>query len=110
MTTITKIVTDEDLDRYTRAVKAACDANFDRNGWTYEEMRQVITIEPGRKYARIVQTDMNGSGRSVHSFINLQNGDILKAESWKKPAKHSRGNIYQDGWEGSFGPYGANYL
>ncbi len=110
MTTITKIVTSEDLDRYTRAVKATCDANYDRAGYTLESLRQVITIEPGRKYARIVQSDSNGSSRSVHSFINLQNGDILKAESWKKPARHRRGNLYQDGWETSFGPHGANYL
>ncbi len=108
MTTITKIVTDEDLDRYVTAVKAVADKNLEDNGF-HEGLRKVITIEPGRKYARIVQSDAAG-GRFVHSFINLQNGDILKAESWKKPAKHSRGNIYQDGWEGSFGPYGANYL
>ncbi len=110
MTTIPKIVTQEDLERYTRAVKDASDANYDRMGFTAENLRQTITIEAGRKYARIVKTDANGSSSSVHSFINLQNGDILKAESWKKPARHARGNLYQEGWETSFGPYGANYL
>lgn len=47
---------------------------------------------PGRRYVRIVK-DWNGQ-QSVHSFVQIDNGDVLKAEGWKKPAKHARGNIY----------------
>lgn len=46
-----------------------------------------VDVEPGRKYARIV---LAGSQRSVHAFVDLTNGTLLKAEGWKKPAKHAR--------------------
>jgi hypothetical protein len=35
------------------------------------------------------------SRTSVYCFIDRTNGDILKAESYKKPATGARGNIYQ---------------
>jgi len=63
-----------------------------------------VTVQRGRKYARIVQ------GTSVYCFVDVRSGDILKAESWKKPAKHSRGSIFnQDALE-CCGPYGVAYL
>lgn len=52
--------------------------------------------EYGRKYARIVETRHGGSGGSVYCFIQLDNGDILKAAGWKAPAKGKRGNIWND--------------
>lgn len=51
------------------------------------------------RYVRIVETRDEGSrnpSRSVHSFIDTQTGDVLKAASWKAPAKHARGNIFAD--------------
>jgi|SRR5208337_120232 len=52
---------------------------------------------------------MSGSG--AHSFVDLSTGDVLKAASWKTPAKHARGNIYDEhnGLKG-MGPYGPAYL
>lgn len=47
---------------------------------------------PGRKNVRIVMDDY-GTGRSVHAFVNLENGDLLKAAGWKTPAKGARGNL-----------------
>lgn len=55
--------------------------------------------EAGPKYARIVSRcplkDERGRNyhQSAYCFIDLSNGDILKADGWKKPAKHPRGNI-----------------
>ena len=37
-----------------------------------------VTVDMGRKYARIVSNDGNGGQRTVHTFVNLLNGDILK--------------------------------
>jgi hypothetical protein len=38
-------------------------------------------------------------------------GDILKAASWKAPAKHARGNVFDGNWGiGSVGVYGPAYL
>ena len=62
------------------------------------------------KYARIVKTTRPGTSRSVHCFVNLENGDILKAASWKAPARHARGNIFDSDRLKAVGAYGANYL
>jgi hypothetical protein len=52
--------------------------------------------EPGNRYCRIVQCDGNGTARSVHAFYDLRNGDVYKAEGWKKPAKGVRFNLLDD--------------
>jgi hypothetical protein len=57
---------------------------------------------PGRKFVRIVMTTHtdrdtgNRRGASVHAFVDLATGDLLKAASWKVPAKGPRGNILTD--------------
>lgn len=67
-----------------------------------------FTAEPGRRYVRIVRAD---SQRSVHCFIDTTNGDVLKAAGWKAPAKHARGNLFDDaGGLRYIGPYGPAYL
>jgi hypothetical protein len=66
-----------------------------------------LTLERGRRYIRVVRAD---SQRSVFAFIDI-NGDVLKAESWKKPALHARGNIFDaSGGLAAVGPYGPAYL
>lgn len=47
---------------------------------------------PGRKVVRIVM-HTPGDSRSVHAFVDLATGDLLKAAGWKAPAKGPRGNI-----------------
>lgn len=67
-----------------------------------------LSVEEGRRYAKIVRTD---NGRSVHCFVDLTNGDILKAAGWKAPAKHARGSILDPAtYAAAVGPYGAAYL
>jgi len=77
------------------------------------------TLEPpvfyytvGRKYVRVVKRhrDMD-SGGSAHCFVDLENGDVLLPASWRSPAKHARGNIFDDSnGLGNMGPYGPAYL
>jgi hypothetical protein len=63
----------------------------------------------GHRYVRVVRTDYGS--RSVHCFVDRTNGDVLKADGWKRPAKHARGNIFdQHNGLGSMGPYGPAYL
>ncbi|WWQ13200.1 hypothetical protein MM5_177 [Morganella phage vB_Mm5] len=60
-----------------------------------------IEVEKNRSYIRIVRIDVDketgkqwGSSRSVHSFVDKM-GNILKAASWKAPAKNGiRGTVY----------------
>lgn len=63
-----------------------------------------LEIEPGRKFIKLVKK--KGEHVSVWGFVDKETGDILKAASWRAPAKHARGNInnpasYQDyAWTG----------
>lgn len=69
--------------------------------------RPVLSVdEGGKKFLRIVRTD--GSSRSVFAFIEVATGNVLKADSWKAPAKGARGNIYTA--ELGVTEYGAKYL
>lgn len=39
------------------------------------------------KFLRIVSADVGGSGRSVHAFVEIATGKLIKAAGWKAPAK-----------------------
>lgn len=62
-----------------------------------EEFNEGVRIQPGKKYIKVV------TGNSVHSFIvatdtdkKFRKGDILKAASWKAPARNqARGNLFE---------------
>lgn len=69
--------------------------------------RYVLSVECGTRYVRVVKTIAGTSQRSVYCFVDRTNGDVLKAASWKAPAKHARGNIFR---EAHITPYGAAYM
>lgn len=70
-----------------------------------------FSISIGVKNIKIIMTDKNGSGRSVHSFINIESGDVLKPASWNSPAKGKRGNIFdEDNGRKALTRYGVVYL
>jgi hypothetical protein len=53
-----------------------------------------IEFETGSKYVKVVSISGGGS-RSVHCFVEKANGNILRAASWKSPARNFiRGNVY----------------
>ncbi len=66
-----------------------------------------VEISTGKRFARIIKKD---SGTSAYGFIDLSNGDLLKAASWKAPAMHARGNIFNQDILSGCGPYGMAYL
>jgi len=71
----------------------------------------MISVKRGKKYAKIIRTRNDGGSQSVHCFVDMTNGDVLMAASWKAPAKHARGNIF-DGYDGlrNMDWHGAKYL
>lgn len=75
----------------------------------------VISTMTGGRYVRVVR-EIHNSGqvvsRSVHTFVDSTNGDILKAGGWKAPAKNGRrGSIFAaDHGASCVGYCGANYL
>ena len=56
----------------------------------------VATVSIGKRYAKIILDD-----RTVHSFVDMENGDIIKG-TWKAPIRTPgkglavRGNIFAD--------------
>ena len=69
----------------------------------------VMSYSEGRKYYKIINNE--NDRQNVWGFVSKENGDILKAASWAAPAKHARGNIFDDGLGMSnVGPYGPCYL
>jgi len=62
-----------------------------------------LTVTFGRKYAKILCNEYE-----VWGFVSLENGDLLKAESWNKPAAHSRGNVLNG--TAVYDAYGPAYL
>lgn len=60
----------------------------------YTEDKFGVEFEVGSKYVKVV-TISGGGSRSVHSFIEKDNGNIWRAASWKSPARNFvRGNVY----------------
>lgn len=66
-----------------------------------------LAAEPGRKRARIV-VRQHGI-RSAFCFVDLETGNILKAESFTTPAKGARGNILATNPLAGVNEYGADY-
>lgn len=54
-----------------------------------------LTTTVGRRYVRVVRV-LYGNQQSAHCFVDRTTGDVLKASSWKAPAKGARGNIFND--------------
>lgn len=50
--------------------------------------KPTLTLQRLQKRIRVVRES------SVHCFIDIETGDVLKADSWTRPAKGARGNIY----------------
>ena len=49
-------------------------------------------VETGKKYHKVIFVD-GGGQRSVHCFIDKQNGGVFKSASWRSPAKGERYNL-----------------
>ena len=77
--------------------------------------RTDFEVTGGARYLRVsrVETALVTHeiiSRSSHCFIDRTNGDVLKAASWKTPAKGARGNIFDSSnGLGRMTPYGTRY-
>lgn len=82
------------LTRFLANSQAVINESFTK----YEYVKPPTLVEDeGLRYVRIWSkdaSDTSGSRGSAWAFIDKTNGDILKPDGWKKPAKHARGNIY----------------
>ena len=81
---------------------------------SYGGKKMNLSLQKGRKFIKVVHDN------SVWGFISLVDGehkgapikvgDIMKAESWRAAAKHSRGSIFDSEFHKSFSWTGPNYL
>jgi hypothetical protein len=95
-------MTSELLEQFRASREQAHRDYMQKNGYNWEEP---ITLNIGKKYAKLVRD------HSVEAFIDLENGDIYKPASWAKPAKHVRGNIFDELGARAFDPQGnVKYL
>lgn len=72
-----------------------------------------LTAERGPRYIRIVRNDVFENQMrpgSVYVFVDTTNGNILKAASFRTPAKHARGNIFDPDPLKAVTVYGGQYL
>ena len=99
-------VSPAELQAFVDALSAAYNAAGREAYPTCDLNWGTVIAEPGRKYARLVSVYGNGVSRSAMGFIDLTTGNILKADGWKAPAKHARGNIRvgsaDNCWNGAF--------
>lgn len=75
---------------------------------------EVLEVVNGSRYVKIVARNQQYGGpraSRAYCFVDKTNGNVLKAASWKTPAKHARGNIFDDdNGLSEMNHYGANYL
>ena len=107
---------------YADVVQTKNEEYFKRNGFTHSPCDKV-EVKLGRKYAKVIKLSRNyvaqtsdkvietTGGGSVHTFVDMTNGDILKSASWSAPAPNGvRGNIFDKDYGASVvNEHGANY-
>ena len=103
------IAVQERLNLYVEMIQGKMNAYYKAMNFTHSSPDD-ITVDYGKKYARVVHE--NGVQRSVHTFVNMINGDILKSGGWSAPAPNGvRGNIFENDFGASVvNEYGASYL
>ena len=83
------------LDSFLIECQSLVDEHMRKYSWDNK-----LSVTKGRRYDKIVSEDLHEESRRnskrVWAFVDKTNGDILKPEGWKKPAKHARGNIYDE--------------
>ena len=52
--------------------------------------KDTFSYTEGKRFVKII------CRTSAHTFVDLSNGDVLKPASWNTPAKHARGNIFDE--------------
>ena len=87
------------LDEYVVMIQQKQTDYFEAMNFTFSAPPTIV-VDYGKKYAKVVKLDNLNGARSVHSFINMSNGDILKG-NWKTPVRTKkglaiRGNIFAD--------------
>ena len=86
--------------------------DYDKRSYGGKNMN--LSLKKGRKFIKVVHDNSVWGFISlvdgVHKDAPIKVGDIMKAASWRAPAKHSRGSIFDKEMHKSFSWTGPNYL
>ena len=73
-----------------------------------------LKLKVGRKFIKVVEGNrvwgFVAKVDGTHKGVPMLKGDILKAATWRAPAKHWRGSIFDSEMHKSFSWTGPNYL
>jgi len=108
------------MARLNDYVALVTDLNADywtRMGFTHKPAPVASLDSIGKRFAKIIVADSgNYTGASVHSFVDMNNGDIIKG-TWKAPIRTPkkglavRGNIFSDDvGKSNINNHGPKYL
>ena len=88
--------------------------NWGGNRTTNKGRTLDLSLKVGRKFIKVVKDNsvwgFVAKVDGVHKGVPMLKGDILKAATWRAPAKHSRGSIFDSEMHKSFSWTGPNYL
>ena len=83
------------LNLYMAMVQEINNYYWKINEFTFSDP-PIVYAKIANKYAKVLKEDANGGQTMIHSFVNMENGDILKG-TWNAPVKNGvRGNIFSD--------------
>ncbi len=98
---------DEAMDNLLNNINTDYHKGFPKN----KDM--VLSLVAGRKFVKVVNENsvwgFVAKKDGVHKGLPMKAGDVLKAASWRAPAKHTRGNIF-DKNQNYFRWTGPDYL
>jgi len=114
----------EQIEQFLIAANEISAEHWKRQNFTHSPP-PTVRAEPSSKWVKIIRVENQHDGTSssggVYAFICVQDnttktlgalkrGDIHKAASYKAPAKHARGNIFNPNFKNCLTPYGIVYL
>ena len=83
----------EKVEKWTYGLCKSLEENYQQS-YPNSSSDKTFKMELGRKYWKIVQTDIDADGKEwsggVHAFVDRNTGQVYKPASYKSPAKHVR--------------------
>ena len=83
----------EKVEKWTYGLCKSLEENYQQS-YPNSSSDKTFKMELGRKYWKIVQTDIGADGKEwsggVHAFVDRNTGQVYKPASYKSPAKHVR--------------------
>ena len=81
------------VEKWTYGLCKSLEQNYQQS-YPNSSSDKTFKMELGRKYWKIVQTDIDADGKvwsgGVHAFVDRNTGQVYKPASYKSPAKHVR--------------------